>query len=245
MVEPLTKAVSATAERQMRQWTIGLEVQERVEHEHAISQLARQIHPYIAISRDAGTGAEELARRIGARLGWDVLDKELLEVMAEKFHLEKAMLQVVDETTTSWMLEVFGKWISQQVVTNSEYVTRLGKVLIMAARHASIVFVGRGAQFVLPRERCLAVQIIAPLQMRLERVMQQDGLNLDEAKRHLKKKDAERRAWLKEHFGHDVTDPHLYDLVINLERTTLDTAADLIVRACQQRFSSGPIATPH
>ena len=144
MVEPLTKAVSTSAERQMRQWAIGLEVQERVEHEHALSQLAREIHPFIAISRDAGTGAEELARRIGAQLGWEVLDKEVLEVMAEKFHLEKAMLQAVDETTTSWMLEVFGKWISQQVVTNSEYVTRLGKVLIMAARHASIVFVGRG-----------------------------------------------------------------------------------------------------
>ena len=89
------------------------------------------------------------------------------------------------------------------------------------------------------------MQILAPLQMRLERVMQQEGLNLEEAKRHLKKKDVERRAWLKEHFGHDVTDPHLYDLVVNLERTTLDTAADLIVRACQQRFSSGPVATPH
>jgi cytidylate kinase len=233
MTEP---ASIKSAERQMRQWAIGIEVKERVEHEHAVHQLPHHVHPYIAFSRDTGAGASEVARRVGESLGWEVLNKELLDAMAQKFDLKKAMLQAVDETTTSWMLEVFGKWISSQVVTQTEYVTRLGEILLMATRHQSMVFVGRGAQFFLPRERGLAVQIVAPTARRIHHVAQREKLSQDAAKKYLKKRDRERRDFVREHFDRDVTDPHLYDLVVNLESLDLDWVVDLIVRTCQHRF---------
>jgi cytidylate kinase len=232
------KAGTKTAERQMRQWALGLEVQERVEQQQAVQQLPRAVHPYIAFSRDTGAGASEVARRVAERLGWEVLNREVLDQMAQKYDLERAMLEAVDETTTSWMLEAFGKWISQRVVTNTEYTKRLGEVLLMAARHHSTVFVGRGAQFFLPRECGLTVQIVAPLQFRVDRICQREKLSADAARKHLRKKDQERRDYVREHFDRDVTDPHFYDLVINLEYFDFDWAVDLIVRSCEQRFGS-------
>jgi cytidylate kinase len=221
----------------MRQWALGLEVMQRVEDQHAADRLCTEVQPYVAISRDTGAGAGELARCLGEELGWEVLNKELLECLASRFHLDKAMVEIVDETTRSWLLEMFGKWMSQHVVTQTEYIKGLGKVLVMAARHAHTVFVGRGAQFILPRERGLAVQILAPLTLRLEHVMQREKLSIDDARRYLKRKDRERRDFVREHFGYDVTDPHLYDLVVNLEHISVNLAVELIAGAVRKRFA--------
>jgi hypothetical protein len=60
---------------------------------------------------------------------------------------------LVDETTTSWLLDTFGKWLDRQLVTESEYLTHLGQLVLLAAQSQSAIFVGRGAHFFLPRER--------------------------------------------------------------------------------------------
>jgi cytidylate kinase len=142
----------------------------------------------------------------------------------------------VDETRSCWLVEVFGKWIDQRIVTSSEYIHRLGKVLLMTARHEHAVFVGRGAQFLLPRERGLMVQIVAPFEMRLKRVMERENMSAAAARRFLKHRDRERRKFVKEHFGRDANDPRLCDLVINLEHLSTEAAVHLIVDACRRRF---------
>ena len=229
-------AISKLAEQHMRQWAIGLEVKQRIEYQEAHKQLPDYIHPYVAISRDTGAGAGEIAHRVGAVMGWDVLDRELLNYMAEQYHLQKSMVQFVDETTTSWLLDTFGKWLDRQIVTESEYITHLGQLVLLAAQHRSTVFVGRGAQFFLPRDQGLAIQIVAPLSQRIERVMQREGLSQDKTQRYLEQTDRTRREFIREHFHCDVTDPHLYDLVLNLAYLELDEAVDLIVNQCERRF---------
>lgn len=235
MTERYMKAVSLMAEKRMRQSAIDLEVKDLMEHERAVNVI-QQIKPYLAISRDTGAGASELGQRLGQRLGWEVLNKEMLERMADRYHLDKSMVEVVDEAPASWMLEVFGKWISQRVVTQSEFISRLGKVVMTAAREGSTIFVGRGAQYFLPRERGLAVQLIAPLKMRLERVMRREGLDADAARRYLQQKDRERREFVRRNFGCEVTDQRLYDLVVNLEHLAMDDAVDFIASVVEKRF---------
>lgn len=231
-----SKESTRSAERRMRQWALDMEIKQRVADQRAAENLPHEVHPYIAISRDSGAGAGELARRIGEKLGWQVLDREVLDEIAQRFDVDKAMVEAIDETHGSWMLEAFGKWISERVVTNSEYVTRLGKVLLMAAQHESTIFVGRGAQFFLPRERGLTIQIVAPLAMRIERVARRDNLSPAEARRYLIRRDRERRDFVRKHFGHDVTDPHLYDLVVNRAYLDFEWIVDMVVNTCRYRF---------
>jgi cytidylate kinase len=239
MTEPThgySKTAIKSAEKRMRQWAIGLEVQGRVESQPQVSQVPDQVHPYVAISRDTGAGATEVARHVAELLEWDLLGREILDVVAEKYNLEKSMVSAADETTSSWLVELFGKWINQRVVTQTQYAKRLGQALLMAAQHGSTVFIGRGAQFFLPEERGLTVQIIAPLDLRAERVREREGMTADAALKYLKRKDRERRDFIREHFDRDVTDPHLYDLVINLAHFDRSTAAELIIHACKKRF---------
>uniref|UniRef100_UPI0011775F11 cytidylate kinase-like family protein n=1 Tax=Candidatus Entotheonella palauensis TaxID=93172 RepID=UPI0011775F11 len=139
--------VAQLAERQMRQWAIGLEVEQRRQHEEAAKPLPESVHPYLTISRDTGAGAGELAHQVGRRLGWEVLDRELLDYMATQYQIPKAMVEWVDETTTSWLVDTFGKWLDRRLVTESEYLTHLGQLVLLAAQSQSTIFVGRGAQF--------------------------------------------------------------------------------------------------
>jgi len=229
-------SVAQLAERRMRQWAIGLEVQQRLQREAAAKSWSESVHPYLTISRNTGAGAGELAHRVGKILGWEVLDRELLDYMAKQYHVPKKIVELVDETTTSWLLDTFGKWLDRQLVTESEYLTHLGQLVLLAAQSQSAIFVGRGAHFFLPRERGLVIQLLAPLDQRLQRVMQRDGVDQEQARHYLEQTDRARRAFIREYFHCDVTDPHLYDLVLNLEYFSLEEAGELIVSQCERRF---------
>jgi cytidylate kinase len=47
----------------------------------------------------------------------------------------------------------------------------------------------------------------------------------------------DRHEFVRKHFGKDVADPHLYDLVINTSRLTVPESAELIIQALHRRES--------
>jgi cytidylate kinase len=230
------KAFGRAAEQRMRQWAIQLEIEQRMPHDEAVTHLPQRVRPYVAISRETGAGARELCERLGKRLGWDVLGRELLDEMASKYQLERGMVGAFDESAGSWLMDVFGKWLDHRIVVPTEYITRLGSVVLMAAHNDSAIFLGRGAQFFLPRDRGVAVRIVAPLNTRVDRVAEIQQVSTAQAKRFVAQQDKTRHDFVQQYFRRDVADAHLYDLVINLAFVTMDDAAELIARQCERRF---------
>jgi hypothetical protein len=230
------RALSQIAERQMRAWSLQLQAQQQVAETPASTPVAALIHPYLAISREAGANGGELALHIAKHLPWRVFDRELLDYLAEKQHWSRLSLEFVDEKTSSWFHEMFGKWLDRQLVSQAEYVRGLGRTVLVAAQHESVIFVGRGVQFILPRESGSTVRIIAPLKQRIETIMQLRNCSRHEAERFIEVTDQGRREFVQRYFHHDIADPHLYDLVINLAHVSLEEAADLIAGQCQHRF---------
>ncbi|MBI3468471.1 MAG: cytidylate kinase-like family protein [Planctomycetes bacterium] len=230
------EAVAEAAERQMRRWLLMHDIEQRLERERTAEELSNRLGPYIAISRQAGCGGGQIARLVAEKLGWELLDKKLLDFMAERYHLPRDILEFVDETTANWLHEIFGNWLDRCVVTQEEYVDHLGKIVLLAAQHGKVVFVGRGAQFVLPRDRGLAVRIIAPVPYRIEQTMRNRSLSRDQAKRSVDEADRGRAEFVRRYFLHDAADPLLYDLAINVERLGPQGAASLIVGCFRERF---------
>jgi cytidylate kinase len=219
----------------MRKWAIGLEARQRLEQETASPK--ELIYPYVAISRECGVDAGDLAKCLASKLGWKVFDRELLDYMAEHYHWSNVALDYVDEKTASWFHDTFGKMLDQQVVTQAEFVSRLGKLVLLAAQHESNVFVGRGVQFILPRDRGLTVRIIAPKKQRIQRVMERRQCNQHAAETFIDETDAGRAAFVRRYFHREVADSHLYDLVINMEHTSRDAALELIIGDHLMRFA--------
>lgn len=227
--------IVAAAERQMRAWDLAQQIADRmirVDQEHL---RGKRIGPYISISREAGAGGEELAQLLGHELGWEVLDKELVDKVAEHFRLSRPMLDLVDETKSTWVQDVLGPWVDPKLISHERYVVDLGRVIVSAARQGRAIFVGRGAHFILPPDAGLSVRLIASEKFRVERMAMILDSTPEQARRYVTDVDHDRREFVKRFFHRDVNDPHLYDLVINVERLGLPAAADVIVEACRQR----------
>jgi cytidylate kinase len=224
----VTDSIARTAERQMRMWATALEVQQRVDKEHSVEMLPDHIFPYVTISRETGAGGTTVAQQVADRLKVEFLDRELLHYMAESYNLPQDMLEFVDETTFNWVHDLFGHWLSRRVVTQAEYVHRLGYVLLMAARNHSYVVVGR--------DRGVHIRIIAPRAQRIRRMMELLQCDRDHAARRIQETDQQRSEFVKRYFHKDADDPHLYDLVINLGYVETESAVEMTVRCFERRF---------
>jgi cytidylate kinase len=119
-----------------------------------------------------------------------------------------------------------------------QYVCRLSRVILMTARAGNVIYVGRGAQFVLPHERGLRVRVVAPLKYRVRQVMERRHVSFEEARDYVVKTDADRQACTRQYFHHDIADPHLFDLVINIEKIGPQRTAHLIADTLASCFDA-------
>lgn len=230
------RILEQAAERKMRLWTLEGEVARRLRQEGRRERpLAQYFSPWIAISRQAGAGGSILARRVADRLGWEVLDRQLLDFMARRYRLPRRMIEVVDETTANWFHEIFAKWLDRRSVTQTEYALHLARIILLAAQHGPAVFVGRGAQFLLPADRGTAIRLVSDPDERTKRIAEGSGLTASEARRRMREIDRGRDAFVRRYYDRDASDPLHYDLVIHVDRVGLDEAADLVVQVARGR----------
>jgi len=223
--------ILAAAERQMQTWVRTAEIEDRSIRAEEFKRLAAGIQTYLAISREEGAGASEIAHAVGKRLDWNVLDKNLLDRVAEQYQLSRPMLELVDETRSNWFYDVLGTWMDRKIIATEKYVIHLAHIVLSAARCESLVLVGRGAQFILPREKGLAVRLVASQKYRTEQIVSSKDIDETEARRMMEENDCGRRDFVQRFFHHDIEDSHLYDLVINVERVGPAGATEQIVAA--------------
>ena len=223
--------ILAAAERQMQAWVRTAEIADRVIRAEGAHPLTGGLVGCLAVSREAGAGGSEIAQMVGERLGWEVLDEGLLDQVAERLGVSRCMLELVDETESSWVYDLLGTWMDRKLVTHDKYVAQVSRVVLAAARRGKVVLVGRGSEFVLPREKRLAVRVIAPERFRVKQIMEREGLSGTAARQFIRAKDRGRREFVQRFFHRRVDDPHLYDLVINVERIGASGAVEQILFA--------------
>ncbi len=235
--------IVAAAERQMQRWTLAESIADQAQRSFHWDQPHQRIANYVSISREAGAGGGEIAEQVGHKLGWIVLDQNFIDLVAERFHLSRPMLELVDETPANWAYDMIGPWIDPRIIPHEKYVFCLGRIVIAALRRANAVLVGRGAHFLLPRDHGLAVRIIASEKYRLAHVMKGHGFDEGHARRFIAELERGRRDFVMRYFRRDINDPHLFDLVIQADRIGPVVAADLIVDAYHRHFPA-PQAVP-
>ena len=86
------------------------------------------------------------------------------------------------------------------------------------------------------------VRLIAPIETRVERLRLAKGLSEEEAMDAVKAEDRERKLYAKQNYHHRADDNLLYDLVINTERVSYESAAELIAQAARECFAAEPAA---
>ena len=219
------RSVDAIVEQQVQKW-----LQER-----RASSPARPA-PVISVSRQYGARGAELARRVAERLRFHFWDQEILHEIARHAHVSERLVAAFDEHHRAAMVETVRSMMRAGPLSASEYFHELARVIQSIAAGGAAVLVGRGAQYLLDPRTVLRVRAVAPLEARVRGLCDRRGLDEAEARAEIATVDADRAAFMRDHYGKDVDDPDGYDLVVNTATVPLERAVELVVTAYDARF---------
>jgi cytidylate kinase len=224
-------------DRQIRAWEMEAEARRRASQDEALA--APALRPWVTISRAFGSGGGEIAQRVAAALGYQIFDREILDVIVQEGRFRAAIIESLDERERS-SLDLWAEGLLHgALIDRGDYLRTLAGVLGSIAFHGHAVIVGRGANFLLDSSRGLHVRIVAPEDMRIVSIRRRRGMEDAEAARRLvRQTDEERSAYIEKQFHRLADDPLAYDLMINTARIGVESAVDLIVRALRLKLAA-------
>jgi hypothetical protein len=193
--------------------------------------------PYLLISREKGAGGSAVGHLAGKRLGWQVFDNEIVDAIAQKARVRRELIESLDERDRATIHDAVNRLLHPQPLDTSGYLTNLHEILFTLGHQGDVVIVGRGAQFVLPSEFGLRVRMIAPVDVRVQRIATGDNLSLKAARVAVENSDRERAALTRRHFGQNVLDPINQDLTINTAELTVEAATEVVLAGLQQKLA--------
>jgi len=183
----------------------------------------------ITITRSIGCGGMTIARLIADGLKLELYDDQRLQQEAIKMGISPEVLKKLDEKAPG----LFNRLLSHKPET---YLDLMEAVVYEVAHRGEGVIVGHGSQMLLRDFGCaLHVRIHASESSRIQHLMDQQGVSREGAEKMIHKSDNERRGFLQFAFHMDWNDPSLYDLVINRDKLTADSAARLIWEVAQSQ----------
>ncbi len=222
-----SSGISQLVERRIGDW----ERQAREDDEATREKTARQVKFYLAISRECGCDASQIAGAIEKRTGFQRFDHEILDYMAENDDLRRSLYETLDDRTMGWIESICSSLSMGPAVNEVEYFNRLSRTLLGICHNAHAIVIGRAANFILPPVQGLAIRLVAPQHYRLERYAQRHDLDLKTAMRQMERIDHDRGNFVETHFGRYAFDPRRYDIVINVSQFSSQQIEDMILLA--------------
>lgn len=193
--------------------------------------------PIITISREMGSGGRPIANLVVKTLGrpWKLYHREIIEEMAKEAHLEKKLIEEIDENRMPLIDELIADFFGKRYFNLSSYYKHLIKVLSAVGQRGYVIIMGRGAHYLFPQ--ALKVRIICEMNQRIKWMMDFENLTRNQAVKRIEESDRQRYEFEKALYNHDIRKAHHYNLVIRTGKNLgTEDAADIIVFAAKRRF---------
>lgn len=193
--------------------------------------------PDIVISRDPGSGGKPIAQKLAKKLGWQFFGKELMLKLAKELDIPEDEFAHIDEHSRSFFADLFHSVFNPSYVSDIHYINHLKHMLTHAAKGGDMVILGRGANLILPPDKCLRVRITASFEQRVKNTYQFEGNKTkEEAAAWVRHVQTRRNQFIRQYFGVNPHNPWNYDLVISTDHLTIDQATQLIIQAYFIKF---------
>jgi cytidylate kinase len=180
----------------------------------------------VAISREMGSGGYEIGAAVAKALNFEYVNRQILLQAAHAHGVPEAKLvDVVERRLSLW--ERFD-------AERRRYLIFLEAAYYAFAEQGNLVTASRsGPFFVRDIRHALKVRIMAPVAVRVRRIMAQEQLDQKAAAAKVRTYDRELSGRIDYLFGLDWTRPENYDLVINTRDDAWEFYTDLLVSAAR------------
>jgi cytidylate kinase len=206
----------------------------------------------VCISRTLAAGGEEIGQAVAERLGYRVIDAEIIQRAAQKAEIDPTKVAQTEQRqslirrliSSIAFAEPPGDIAPQYYAVYPEAAFAVGQtleerlrglireVIEEVATEGQAVIVAHAASMALSgREGVLKVLITASPDQRADRLVWANGLERGAAEAAVRNSDRERADYFRRFYNLDQQLPTHYDLVINTDQIAPEQAVALIVAA--------------
>jgi len=195
----------------------------------------------ITISKDFGTDPEKVASVAAKRLGYEYIGKKLAAEIAKDMNLSEAEVETFKQTSQSRIIRFMDRYtcsLVQKVVDrehgcldDANYYESTKKLVENLYEADNLIILGWGGQCILRgKPNTLHVRLTKEEDLKIEKIMQDHDLNRLAAKKLIEREEKDSSSYVRHYFDEDWNDAHLYDLIIDMGKNSVDQAADIICK---------------
>jgi cytidylate kinase len=207
------------------------------------------VNGVVTISASYGAGGSIVGPAVAGRLGLPFYDRAIPVQVAQRLDLPDAAAADLDERGPTGLERIAIALahlstpagptpLPQDGGDDPERFCRMTEsVLRELADSTGAVVLGRAAMVVLgSRPDVLCVRLDGPVEARIRRAVEHEGLDEASVRRQQKQIDGAREAYARVFYRVRQDDPRLYHLVLDATALPIETCVELIVLAAQARF---------
>ena len=183
----------------------------------------------LTISREYGSGGREIGHVVAKLMGYAYIDKnDILSDIRKDGRKWELWAKDLDEHRPTvwekydWSFRGFAALIQSHILEH--------------AQKNNVVIMGRGGNFLLKDiPHAFRTRMAAPLEVRVERIMNREGVDRESARWLCEKTDSERSGFIHALYGKRWDDPAEYDRVFDVTGQSVDDVVAVLKDALTER----------
>jgi len=189
----------------------------------------------ISIEREYGSGGHVIGEELASRFNLPLYDAELVRKLAQEKGLDEEYLKQYDEKPRGKLFTRSVRGYSNSKEDAVAYM-EFNAIRELADNGESFVLVGRCGDAVLSGyEGLVTLFILGDKEKRIERIMERNQLDHDDAEKLVNETDRKRRAYHNSYADTKWGEASNYDLTINSSRLGVDGTIDALTHYIQLR----------
>jgi len=192
---------------------------------------AMEYFPVVTVCMEAGSGGCFIAKALADKLDYDFFHRDIVQGIAQSVKISDIVVETLERERLTGVMDFISSVVKEKYLYPGLYLQHLMKVVGTIGQHGRAVIVGRGANFILPADSRFSIRVVAPMEVRIRNISRLHRTPPEEARRRIIRRDAKRRAFVRESFYTDISDPTHYDLILNTARLAPEAAVGGILEA--------------
>jgi cytidylate kinase len=183
----------------------------------------------LTISREHGSGGREIGHAVAKIMGYAYVNKEdiLSDIRRDGPQWERSVKDLDEHCPTVW--EKYD-WSFRG------FAALIQKHILEHALNNNVIIIGRGGNFLLKNiPHAYRIRVVAPIEMRIERIVRRESVDRDTARWLCEKVDSERSCFLQTIYGKRWDETTEYDRVFQIQGHSVDDVVALVRDALIQK----------